>query len=61
VSNRAGALAALNPKAVVDRGYAIVRNRSGKVIRDPGQVSPAEALDLELAGGEVQVRVETGT
>lgn len=61
VANRAGALAALNPKAVVDRGYAIVRNRKGEVVRDPEELTPSEALDIEMAGGVVQVRVETGT
>ena len=36
---RAGALALVNPKSVIERGYAIVRDRDGKVMRGPGQVS----------------------
>ena len=61
VANRAAALASVNPKAVVERGYAIVRNRKGEIIRDPAQVDSAEMLDVETAGGDIAVRVESGT
>jgi exodeoxyribonuclease VII large subunit len=61
LSGRAGALSSVNPKAVLERGYAIVRNRQGEVLRAPGQAVPGEVLDVELAGGDMRVRVDPGT
>lgn len=55
---RAGSLAMVNPKAVLERGYAIVRDRKGEVVRSPGQVMAGDRLDVELADGEVRVSVE---
>ena len=61
ISSRAAALSSVNPKSVLERGYAIVRNRQGDVIRDPAQVADHEALGVELADGGMRVRVESGT
>jgi len=55
---RAGALALVNPKSVIERGYAIVRDRHGKVMRSPAQAVAGDPLDVELAEGEIRVRVE---
>ncbi len=55
---RAGALALVNPRSVIERGYAIVRDRHGKVMRSPAQVVAGDPLDVELAEGEIRVRVE---
>ena len=55
---RAGALALVNPKSVIERGYAIVRDRHGRVMRSPSQTTPGAALDVELAEGEIKVRVD---
>jgi exodeoxyribonuclease VII large subunit len=55
---RAGALALVNPKSVIERGYAIVRDRHGKVMRSPAQAAAGDPLDVELAEGRLGVRVE---
>ena len=60
VERQASTLVLVNPRAVLGRGYAIVRNREGVVIRSPGQLAPDDLLDVELAEGEVHVRVEPG-
>ncbi|MBA3476948.1 MAG: exodeoxyribonuclease VII large subunit [Lautropia sp.] len=57
---RAGSLALANPKAILERGYAIVRDAGGKVVRNPLQVTAGERLDVEVAEGAMTVRVESG-
>ncbi len=61
IEHRGATLASVNPRAVLERGYAIVRNRDGSVVRSPEQVAAAEVLQVELAGGAIPVRVESGT
>ncbi|MGH9103383.1 MAG: exodeoxyribonuclease VII large subunit, partial [Acidimicrobiales bacterium] len=46
-------LDALDPDAVLARGYAVVRGPSGAVVRRPSEVSPGERLELVLAGGRM--------
>ena len=54
-----GALAAqlelLNPQRTLERGYAIVINAQGTVVRSPAQLQPRAALTLRLAEGSAQV------
>jgi exodeoxyribonuclease VII large subunit len=57
---RAGALALVNPKSVIERGYAIVRDAGGRVVRNPAQVASGDRLDVEVAEGAIVVRVESG-
>jgi exodeoxyribonuclease VII large subunit len=52
------ALQALDPRQVVARGYALVRNEQGQLVSDSSQLSPGEPLQLELARGTADVRVE---
>jgi exodeoxyribonuclease VII large subunit len=56
-----GALAAqlelLNPQRTLERGYAIVRDASGKVLRAPHQIKVNEALTVRLAEGSAEVGV----
>ncbi|MFN4262672.1 MAG: exodeoxyribonuclease VII large subunit [Thioalkalivibrionaceae bacterium] len=52
------ALAALSPLAVVDRGYAIVRNSEGRVISRTDQAPIGAALQITLSDGAIDVRVE---
>jgi len=51
-------VAALNPAAVLERGYAIVTNQAGQAISRLGQVSSGEALNVQVSDGEFGVRVE---
>ncbi len=52
-----GRLRALSPHATVSRGYAIVRS-GGVVLREAGAVTVGERLEVELAHGELEARVE---
>ncbi len=53
-------LAALNPRSVLERGYAIVTNRAGEAISHVTQVSGGEALRVQVSDGDFGVRVEGG-
>ena len=56
--DQAGArVQALSPLATLGRGYAIVRTR-GEALREAATVAPGDALDVQLAAGELGVRVE---
>ncbi len=44
-------LKALGPDSAFKRGYAMVRDPSGRIIRDPATVSPGEALSISLEKG----------
>jgi exodeoxyribonuclease VII large subunit len=50
-------LASLDPAAVLQRGYAVVRQEQGTLVRSPAQVEPEQVLTLQLAEGWVRVRV----
>jgi exodeoxyribonuclease VII large subunit len=56
-----GALSAqlelLNPQRTLERGYAIVTDAAGTVLRSPAQIRVREALTLRLAEGSAQVGV----
>ncbi|MCG6873905.1 MAG: exodeoxyribonuclease VII large subunit [Betaproteobacteria bacterium] len=54
-------LAALDPIAVLERGYSIVRDREGHAVRDSAAVARGDRLDLTFARGMAQVRVEDKT
>jgi exodeoxyribonuclease VII large subunit len=47
----------LNPQRTLERGYAIVQDAHGKVLRSPGQITVPGVLSLRLAEGSAQVGV----
>jgi exodeoxyribonuclease VII large subunit len=47
----ATALSHLNPHATLARGYSIVRDARGNIVRSGGQVAPGDLLDLRFASG----------
>ncbi|HEX9090509.1 MAG TPA: exodeoxyribonuclease VII large subunit [Anaerolineales bacterium] len=51
-------IAALNPAAVLERGYAIVTNHVGQVISRVAQVSQGESLNVQVSDGDFDVRVD---
>jgi len=51
-------LAALDPTAILQRGYAMVSDDHGRVIMDPAQVKPDDPLTVRLAKGTLGVRVQ---
>jgi exodeoxyribonuclease VII large subunit len=53
----ARALQAVSPLATLERGYAIVFDRDGHVVRDARQAPPGTPLRARLAEGELSLRV----
>jgi exodeoxyribonuclease VII large subunit len=53
----AAQLAQLSPLRVLDRGYAIVQDASGHVLKDASETRPAAVLDVRLAKGRLRTRV----
>jgi exodeoxyribonuclease VII large subunit len=47
----------LNPQRTLERGYAIVTDARGQVLRAPSQIKVQEALTVRLAEGSAQVGV----
>jgi exodeoxyribonuclease VII large subunit len=56
-----GALDALSPLAVLQRGYALAQDTSGRLIRDAAKVNVGDGLSLRLAQGALRCRVEEVT
>ena len=61
VRHRHAALSAqlelLAPQRTLERGYAIVQDEQGQVLRDAAQLKPAQALDLQLATGSARIEI----
>lgn len=51
-------LAALNPRSVLERGYAVVSQLDGTLVRSVSQVNPDERLNVQVQDGSFGVRVE---
>ncbi|MFN8520890.1 MAG: exodeoxyribonuclease VII large subunit [Chloroflexota bacterium] len=58
LDSAAATLAALGPWATLDRGYAVVRGPGGAIVRDASTLSLADAIEVRLARGVVDARVE---
>lgn len=54
----AAPLSSLNPRAVLERGYAIALDDQGRALTDAAQTRPGAALSLLLARGRVATIVE---
>ncbi|MCA9969380.1 MAG: exodeoxyribonuclease VII large subunit [Anaerolineales bacterium] len=50
-------LRAVSPLATLARGYAIVRGEDGQIVRSVAQVQPAQRLAVQVADGQLDVRV----
>jgi len=51
-------LEALSPRRVLERGYAVVRDETGAVVRDASALAPGARVAVELAAGRLGARVE---
>ena len=52
-------LEALNPLAILKRGYSITRTIPARtIVRDAGTVRPAQPLEILLGNGRLTVTVE---
>jgi len=57
---QAGAkLSALSPLAILERGYSLIFNSEGVLVKDTAQLAPGEIMQARLARGEVRARVES--
>ena len=54
----AASLDALSPLGVLQRGYAIAQDASGKLLRDTASVVEGDAVSVRLAKRKLQTRVE---
>lgn len=52
------ALRTLSPSATLERGYAVARSADGRILRDAADAAPGSALDVIVARGTVETRVE---
>jgi exodeoxyribonuclease VII large subunit len=50
-------LAALNPSAVLARGYAIVQDDAGHVIHSVAQTQPGQGLRITVSDGDIRAQV----
>ncbi|MCS0808590.1 exodeoxyribonuclease VII large subunit [Massilia agilis] len=53
----AAQLELLNPQRTLERGYAIVRDAKGRILRDPAGIKARETLTVRLADGSAEVGV----
>jgi exodeoxyribonuclease VII large subunit len=51
-------LKALSPVAILERGYALVFDSSGQLVKDSAHVQPGDEISARLAKGKVTARVE---
>ena len=58
LERRAQVLRSLNPLAILDRGYAILSNEQGSVVKNSGEVATGQTLNARLAEGSLKLRVE---
>lgn len=55
-------LTAIDPKAVLKRGYAVVKRKNGTIVRTATDVVVGEELTIRLEQGEIKVRaIESGS
>jgi exodeoxyribonuclease VII large subunit len=54
----AASLDALSPLAVLQRGYAIAQDATGKPLRDAASVKEGDAVSVRLAKGKLATRIE---
>lgn len=57
----AGSLEALSPVAILERGYALVFDASGKLLKDSAAVKPGDDISARLAKGEIRAVVKKST
>jgi exodeoxyribonuclease VII large subunit len=48
----------LDPRAVLERGYSLVRDGAGRLVRRGAEVAAGDLLDITFSQGGAQARVE---
>ncbi|ABW10304.1 exodeoxyribonuclease VII large subunit [Frankia sp. Mgl5] len=54
----AARMRALSPAATLERGYALIQNADGAVIRSPAEIEAGDPLTVRVAGGTFAARAE---
>jgi exodeoxyribonuclease VII large subunit len=57
LDRRTASLEALSPLAILNRGYALVFDRQGVLVKDAAHFAPGDDLSARLAHGQVRARV----
>ena len=57
LERRTASLEALSPLAILNRGYALVFDANGQLVKDAARLTPGEELSARLAHGQVHARV----
>lgn len=52
-------LKALSPLAILERGYALVFDASGRLVKTSAQIEPGDEISARLAQGSLRARVES--
>ena len=58
LQHRLALLQALSPEHLLQRGFALVRTATGELVRSAQQVTPGNALSIQLADGQLEVEVK---
>ncbi len=53
-------LTQLSPLKILERGYAIVTNQDGVIVKQPADAPPESNVDIRIAQGKIAARVLTG-
>jgi exodeoxyribonuclease VII large subunit len=56
-----GKLAALSPTAILERGYALVFDASGKLVKNSAEVRAGDEISARLAKGTIEAVVRKST
>jgi exodeoxyribonuclease VII large subunit len=59
ITNTAGRLAALDPRAVLQRGYALVQMEDGTIVRSAGQLAEGIRITTRFTRGSAVSRIES--
>jgi exodeoxyribonuclease VII large subunit len=51
-------LNAVSPLATLDRGYAIVLDEHGKILRDAADAADGAIIEARLAAGRIRAKVQ---
>ena len=60
-AHRRQLLTALDPSAALKRGYAIVRDEAGKVLKDATKLRVGAIVDIRMRDAQVRAKIETIT
>ena len=55
------ALEMLSPLAILERGYALVFDSAGQLVKDAAQVNAGQEISARVARGEIRATVKKGS